>query len=101
MFCQKLCAELGDIYCPMEPTRLLRTLDPYDQLRRFLRLCTTHYKRNIDELRPYTTQKVRNAMLSLSSSQVHPDMDAAFRTIEDGGRKAKGAYVVLGCSCCC
>ncbi|KAJ6477249.1 hypothetical protein DFH09DRAFT_1293043 [Mycena vulgaris] len=89
MFCQKLCAELGDVYCPMEPTRLLRSLDPHEQLRRFLRFCTTHYKRNIDELAPYTTRKVRNAMLSLSSSQVHPDINAAFRIIEDGGRKAK------------
>ncbi|KAJ7649214.1 hypothetical protein B0H17DRAFT_1270949 [Mycena rosella] len=42
MFCQRLCAELGEVYCPMEPTRLLRALDPYDHLRRFLRLCTTH-----------------------------------------------------------
>ncbi|KAJ7242720.1 hypothetical protein C8J57DRAFT_1526083 [Mycena rebaudengoi] len=89
MFCQKLCAELGDIYCPIEPTRLLRTLSPYDQLQRFLRLCTTHFKRNVDELRPYITPQVRSAMLSLSSSQVHPNIDEAFRTIENGGRKAK------------
>ncbi|KAJ7754676.1 hypothetical protein DFH07DRAFT_868560 [Mycena maculata] len=89
MFCQKLWAQLGDIYCPMEPTRLLRTLDPYDHLRRFLRFCTTHCKRNVDELRPYTTSDVRNAMLSLSSSQAHPDLDGAFRIIENGGRKAK------------
>ncbi|KAJ7273844.1 hypothetical protein C8J57DRAFT_1037799, partial [Mycena rebaudengoi] len=89
MFCQKLCAELGDIYCPIEPTRLLRTLNPYDQLQRFLRLCTTHFKRNVDELRPYITPQVRSAMLSLSSSQVHPNIDEAFRAIENGGRKAK------------
>ncbi|KAJ7834333.1 hypothetical protein B0H14DRAFT_2363848 [Mycena olivaceomarginata] len=89
MYCQKLCAHLGDVYCPMEPARLLRTLDPCDHLRRFLRLCTTHYKRNIRELRPYTTQQVRAAMLSLSSSQVHPDLESAFRIIENGGRKAK------------
>ncbi|KAJ7800656.1 hypothetical protein B0H14DRAFT_3092562 [Mycena olivaceomarginata] len=89
MYCQKLCAHLGDVYCPMEPARLLRTLDPCDHLRRFLRLCTTHYKRNIRELRPYTTQQVRAAMLSLSSSQVHPDLELAFRIIENGGRKAK------------
>ncbi|KAJ7265241.1 hypothetical protein C8J57DRAFT_1069413, partial [Mycena rebaudengoi] len=89
MLCQKLCAELGDIYCPIEPTRLLRTLSPYDQLQRFLRLCTTHFKRNVDELRPYITPQVRSAMLSLSSSQVHPNIDEAFRTIENGGCKAK------------
>ncbi|KAJ7728102.1 hypothetical protein B0H16DRAFT_1331143 [Mycena metata] len=89
MFCQKLSADLGDVYCPMEPTKLLRTLDPYEHLRRFLRFCTVHNKRNIDKLKPYTTQKVRSAMLSLSSSQVHPDLEGAFRTIENGGRKAK------------
>ncbi|KAJ7211515.1 hypothetical protein C8J57DRAFT_1440813 [Mycena rebaudengoi] len=72
-----------------KPTRLLRTLSPYDQLQRFLRLCTTHFKRNVDELRPYITPQVRSAMLSLSSSQVHPNIDEAFRTIENGGRKAK------------
>ncbi|KAF7333550.1 hypothetical protein MSAN_02419900 [Mycena sanguinolenta] len=72
-----LCAQLGDIYCPMEPTRLLRTLDPYDHLRRFLRLCTVHNKRNIDKLKPYTTRKV------------HPDLEGAFKVIESGGRKAK------------
>ncbi|KAJ6517779.1 hypothetical protein DFH09DRAFT_1098682 [Mycena vulgaris] len=77
MYYQKLCAELGDVYCPMEPTRLLRTLDPYEQLQRFLRLCTAHYKRHIDEMRPYTTQKV------------HPDLEGAFQIIENGGRKAK------------
>ncbi|KAJ7292092.1 hypothetical protein C8J57DRAFT_1212498 [Mycena rebaudengoi] len=72
-----------------EPTRLLRTLSPYDQLQRFLRLCTTHFKRNVDELRPYITPQVRSAMLSLSSSQVHPNIDDAFRTIVNGGHKAK------------
>jgi hypothetical protein len=90
MWCQKLSAELGDVYCPLEPTRLLRTLDPYEHLRRFLRLCTTHFKRHVHDLRPSTTQKVRNAMLSLSSSQPHPNLEGAFQVIENGGRKAKG-----------
>ncbi|KAJ7159144.1 hypothetical protein C8R43DRAFT_882333 [Mycena crocata] len=89
MFFQRLCAELGDVYCPMEPTRLLRTLDPYDHLRRFLRFCTTHYKCNIHELAPYTTQEVRNAMLSLSSSQEHPNLEEAFWVIENGGSQSQ------------
>ncbi|KAK7001996.1 hypothetical protein R3P38DRAFT_3608943 [Favolaschia claudopus] len=89
MFCERLSATLGDVYCPMEPTKLLRLLDPYEHLRRFLRFCTVHYKRNINELKPYTTQKVRNPMLSLSSSQVHPNLEGAFAMIEGGGRKAK------------
>ncbi|KAK7032946.1 hypothetical protein R3P38DRAFT_2773440 [Favolaschia claudopus] len=89
MFCERLSATLGDVYCPIEPTKLLHELDPYEHLRRFLRFCTVHYKRNIRELKPYTTQKVRNAMLSLSSSQVHPNLEGAFAIIENGGRKAK------------
>ncbi|KAJ6452183.1 hypothetical protein C8R47DRAFT_998159 [Mycena vitilis] len=88
-FCQKLCAELGDVYCPMEPTRLLRLLSPCDHLRRFLRFCTTHNMRNIHKIRAYITPEVRNAMISLSSSQVHPDLEGAFRIIEADGRKAK------------
>ncbi|KAJ7843749.1 hypothetical protein B0H14DRAFT_2585527 [Mycena olivaceomarginata] len=78
----------------MEPTWLLRTLDPCAHLRRFLRLFTTHYKRNIRELRPYTTQQVRAAMLNLSSSQVHPDLESVFRIIENGGRKQRIQRVV-------
>ncbi|KAJ7631405.1 hypothetical protein DFH06DRAFT_1439242 [Mycena polygramma] len=93
-FCQKLSAEVGDAYCPMEPTRLLRSLSPCDHLRRFLRFCTTHNMRNIDKIRAYITPEVRNAMISLSSSQVHPDLEGAFRIIEAGGRKAKVSFSV-------
>ncbi|KAF7335198.1 hypothetical protein MSAN_02353100 [Mycena sanguinolenta] len=88
-FCQKLCAELGDTYWPMERTRLLRSLTPCDHLSHFLRFCTVHFIRNIDKIRAYITPEVRRAMLSLSSSQVHPDLEGAFRIIENGGRKAK------------
>jgi hypothetical protein len=35
-------------------------------------------------------------MLSLSSSQTHPDLDAAFQIIENGGRKAKGLSFFFG-----
>lgn len=46
LFCQKLCSNLvGN--CPIEPGKLLRELSPYDHLRRFFRLCTVHFKRNI------------------------------------------------------
>ncbi|KAJ7234827.1 hypothetical protein C8J57DRAFT_1531331 [Mycena rebaudengoi] len=55
--------------------------------------CTTHIKRNVDELRPYITPQVRSAMLSLSSSQVHPNIDEAFRTIENGGPWLKDKWV--------
>ncbi|KAJ7493180.1 hypothetical protein B0H11DRAFT_2277283 [Mycena galericulata] len=88
MFCQSLCED-SDSFCPIEPSRLLRDLTPADHLRRFYRYCKTHYKRNIDELRPYTTRPVRKAMLSLASSHEHPDLDGALKIIENGGRKAK------------
>jgi hypothetical protein len=35
-------------------------------------------------------------MLSLSSSQTHPDLDGAFQIIENGGRKAKGLSFFFG-----
>ncbi|KAF8187083.1 hypothetical protein K438DRAFT_1835610 [Mycena galopus ATCC 62051] len=97
IFCQKLSAEFSDVYCPMDPTKLLRSLDPYKHLHHLLHLCTVHYKCNINTPKPYTSQKTRNAMLSLSSSQVHPDLEGTFRIIhcvptpliEKGGRKAK------------
>ncbi|KAJ7920959.1 hypothetical protein B0H13DRAFT_2230669 [Mycena leptocephala] len=82
----------GRCLLPLEPTQLLRRLNPYDHLRRCFRLCTTHDTRNIDKLKPHITQKVRNAMLSLSSSQVHPNLEEAFRVIEGGGRKAKAWF---------
>ncbi|KAJ6554288.1 hypothetical protein B0H19DRAFT_1029451 [Mycena capillaripes] len=89
MFCQKLCAEMGDVFCPTEPTQLLKTLTPCEHLSNFLRLCTTHYVRNIDKIKAYITPQVRGAMLSLSSSQVHPDLEGAFKVIQSGGPKAK------------
>jgi hypothetical protein len=98
MFCQKLCSNLETAQCTMEPPRLLRELDPYDHLRRFYRFCVTHYKRHSHDLRPYTTKEVRNAMLSLSSSEPHPDLEGAFRVIENGGAKAKGRFPAC-CKC--
>ncbi|KAJ7065891.1 hypothetical protein B0H15DRAFT_807690 [Mycena belliarum] len=88
MFCQSLCIG-SDLFCPLEPTRLLSSLTPVEHLRRFYRFCGTHYKRNIDELRPHTTAPVRKAMLSLASSHEHPDLEGALKVIENGGKKAK------------
>ncbi|KAJ7240292.1 hypothetical protein C8J57DRAFT_1085939 [Mycena rebaudengoi] len=38
------------------------------------------------------TKEVRNAKVSLSSSEPHPNLDGAFRVIENGGAKAKGKF---------
>jgi hypothetical protein len=42
----------------------------------------------------YNTESC-TAMLSLSSSQVHPDLELVFLIIENGGRKAKGVSNTL------
>lgn len=91
MFCESLCATL-DQMCPFEPGRSLRSLDPYDHLRRFLRLCVSHFKRNVLELRSSITKEVQQAMLSLASSQPHPNLEGTFEIIEKGGKKAAGKF---------
>ncbi|KAJ7848967.1 hypothetical protein B0H14DRAFT_2582749 [Mycena olivaceomarginata] len=48
-----------------------------------------HKGQALGRSRAILPETVRNAMLSLSSSQVHPDLNGAFRIIENGGRKAK------------
>ncbi|KAF9472113.1 hypothetical protein BDN70DRAFT_909218 [Pholiota conissans] len=88
MFCESLCAEI-DKLCEHEPSRTLKSLDPYDHLRRFFRLCLVHFKRHIHDLKPYTSDEVRAAMLSIASSEIHPDLEGAFRIINNGGKKAQ------------
>ena len=89
MYCEHLCKTLLT-FCPYEPHRLLKDLGPYDHLRRFFRICTTHFKRNVNDLRSQISSEVRSAMLSIASSDPHPDLDGAFEIIEKGGAKAKG-----------
>ncbi|KAF8955028.1 hypothetical protein BDZ97DRAFT_1634183, partial [Flammula alnicola] len=87
-FCQKLCEAL-DGFCSLESVRRpLRDLTPYDHLRRFLWLCTIHFKRNIHEIRKFISPEVAAAMYSLSSSQMH-DIEKAFEIINAGGPKAR------------
>jgi len=89
MLCQALCLSL-DSFCRYETQRQLKDLDPYDHLRRFFRLCLTHFKHHINDLRTHVSLEVRRAMLSLASSEPHPDLEGAFKIIERGGSKAKG-----------
>ena len=76
--------------CSREPGRTLRSLNAYEHLKRFFRLCVTHFKRNIKALETHISDDVYAAMLSLSSSRPHPDLEGAFKKIDNGGRKAKG-----------
>ncbi|KAF8187531.1 hypothetical protein BJ912DRAFT_926768 [Pholiota molesta] len=85
----QLCMEL-DGYCSLEtPFCRLSTLSPYDHLRRFFRQCIAHFKRKIQELGSHISPEVKAAMLSLASAEPHPDLDGAFKIIENGGPKAK------------
>ncbi|KAF4600363.1 hypothetical protein EYR38_004988 [Pleurotus pulmonarius] len=87
MFCQHLCHDL-DMPCQDEPMRRLSDLNPYDHLKRCFKICSVHFKRHIHDLRPHISDDVRFAMLSLASSDPHPDLEGAFRTIQNGGPKA-------------
>lgn len=77
--------------CPMMPTVQLRKLDPYDHLKRFYRICTVHFKRNINDLvkRAKLSYEVKQAMASLSSSRHHSDINGALNTINAAGPGAQ------------
>ncbi|KAF8975638.1 hypothetical protein BDQ17DRAFT_1267859 [Cyathus striatus] len=87
MYCQQLCRDLVGV-CPIEPTKMLKNLDPYDHLCRFYRLCVVHFKRNIHDLCTRVTSDVYNAMLSLSSVNEH-NIDSVYEFIKNGGPKAR------------
>ena len=91
MFCVSLCVGMrDDACCFYNPVEQLKSLSAYDHLRRFFRICITHFKRNIHAIRKHISSEVRSAMLSLSSTEQHPDIDGAFQTIRRGGPKARG-----------
>jgi len=76
--------------CPFEPDRLLNSLDHYEHLARFYRYCFAHYVRNVAKLRPYVTNEVYGAMMSLASSEPLHDFDGTLALIRKGGKKAVG-----------
>ncbi|KIK44261.1 hypothetical protein CY34DRAFT_80290 [Suillus luteus UH-Slu-Lm8-n1] len=88
MFCVELCQNNTAI-CGYERNRQLRDLNPYDHLRRFYRVCVTHFKRNVLALRTHVSSEVYSAMLSLASSEPHPDIEKTYTIIRGGGRKAQ------------
>ncbi|KII88254.1 hypothetical protein PLICRDRAFT_29844 [Plicaturopsis crispa FD-325 SS-3] len=88
LFCQSLCVE-AELECRTCPKKhALRDLDPYGHLAHFYRTCTLHFKTKIHDLRFQVSKESRAAMLSLSSSEPHPDLEGAYATIRKGGRKA-------------
>ena len=94
MYCASLCNgnHNQDRY---EPRRQLSDLGPYDHLARFYRFCVTHVKRNIFALRTYVSNEVYAAMLSLLSSEEHPNLSHTLTIIRTGGRKANGTSIII------
>lgn len=88
MFCSELSKNIKTP-CIYEPHRKLCDLTPYDHLRRFYRLCVVHFKRNLRPLQSQVSKEVYNAMLSLSSSDAHPNFQRTLSVIRGGGRKAE------------
>ncbi|KAF7969562.1 hypothetical protein HWV62_26919 [Athelia sp. TMB] len=87
-YCKYLARDLTT-YSPRDPSRLLRNLTPYDHLKQFYRVCVTHFKRNVHELRGIVSNDVQAAMLSIASSEPHVDLEGTFAVIRNGGKKAK------------
>ncbi|KAG2127173.1 uncharacterized protein EDB93DRAFT_1270945, partial [Suillus bovinus] len=76
------------VLCPYESQCRLCDLGPYDHLRQFYQLCVAHYKRNVHALHTHVSDKVYAAMLSLATSEPHPDIQKTLDIIRDGGPKA-------------
>lgn len=71
-----------------ESHRLIKDLGIYDHLRRLLRLCVTHFYRNIQKTQ--VPDSVRSQMRSLVCIE-HSDWDGTLVRIEaEGGKAAKG-----------
>ncbi|KAJ7619759.1 hypothetical protein B0H17DRAFT_1152123 [Mycena rosella] len=83
---QKLPADRMDLY---ETDRPLRSLGPYDHLRRLFRLCVVHYCRNIKTCA--VKEPVRQLMRGLACIQ-HPDWDVTVNRIRNEGGKAGEAH---------
>ena len=96
MFCQWLCRDLQhSVYLRNGSQRWLCTLDAYDHLKHFFRLCLVHFKRNVNELRHRISPETRVAMLNLPSVDKDEDLEQIFSIIRAGGEKASGSSCVL------
>ncbi|KAG6374675.1 hypothetical protein JVT61DRAFT_4044 [Boletus reticuloceps] len=87
-YCTYLCWDI-DKHDQYEPQRRLSSLGPYDHLKRFFRICETHFQRNAFAIKHYVGDRVWDAMMSLYTSDPHPDIQKTFEIIPAGGNKAK------------
>ena len=93
-YCQEICANMAG-YCAVEQHRSLQSLTPYEHLARFYRYCFAHFVHNVTALRGQVSSKVRQAMISLASSEPLPDFEGTLETIRNGGKKAAGMYDLI------
>lgn len=76
-----------------EPTRHVQNLSPYDHLRRFLTLCTTHLYRKIRTCS--VSEEVKRAMQSLICI-THDDWEETLEFIRtQGGKEGRSTFVSL------
>ncbi|KAJ3906921.1 hypothetical protein F5879DRAFT_897100 [Lentinula edodes] len=74
-----------------QPLRLIQDLSPYDHLRRFLTLCTTHFYRNVRKCK--VSEEVKSIMRGLICVQ-HNDWDEAVEEIRTTGGRAAQNWVL-------
>lgn len=89
---QSLAQSSPDKYDLHEPSRTLASLGPYDHLRRLVRVCYTHAKRNIQKCN--VSEEVRKLMRSLLCL-THPDWNGALDLIRQQGGKAGAGELSL------
>lgn len=70
-----------------DPRKQIQHLTPYEHLKRCLRYCTVHYKRNIKkiEVKKGANAAIINLMYSLCTPEVLPDLDARLQRIQTEG----------------
>ncbi|KAJ3860037.1 hypothetical protein EV359DRAFT_49934, partial [Lentinula novae-zelandiae] len=74
-----------------QPLWLIQDLSPYDHLRRFLTLCTTHFYRNVRKCK--VSEEVKSIMRGLICVQ-HNDWDEAVEEIRTTGGRAAQNWVL-------
>ncbi|KAJ3859292.1 hypothetical protein EV359DRAFT_75667 [Lentinula novae-zelandiae] len=85
LYLQDLAKDLAPKQDFHQPLRTIQDLSPYDHLRRFLTLCTTHFYRNIRKCP--VSEEVRNIMWGLICIQ-HDDWEGAVEEIRASGGQA-------------
>lgn len=75
---------------PFQPERKISSLDPYEHLKRSLRICVVHFRRGVKKLadRVGLDQAIINVMHSLASPHPINDYDGIIQRIAEAGDEA-------------